>query len=245
MKKKSILFLMAIGSTFAIHAQTADEIVSNFFKNSGGLENWRKLNSIKMEGKLAMRGMGEMPVTILLKRPAMTKVIINFQGPEFIQAYDGTIGWRINPMLGSADPIKLSGDEIKEYSNQKFENDFVDYQIKGHSITLLGEEIVDGINCYKIQMIKNKNNDQEESVEVTFFEKEKFLPRMKSARAQSGPDKGMEVNTHMTNYKEVDGYLIPTIIEDMINNQSIRKITVEKMQLNVTIDDDAFTFPKK
>lgn len=236
---------MAIACSFAIHAQTADEIVSNFFKNSGGLENWRKLNTIKMVGKLAVQGMGgEMPVTILLKRPAMTKVIINFQGPEFVQAYDGTIGWRINPMQGSADPVKLAGDEIKEYSNQKFENDFVDYQIKGHSITLLGEEIVDGVNCYKIQMIKNKNNDQEEYIEVTFFEKENFLPRMKSATAQAGPAKGMEVNTHMTNYKEVDGYLIPTIIEDMINNQSIRKITVEKIMLNVTIDDAEFVFPK-
>ncbi len=73
MKKRSILFLIALFSAFAIQAQTVDEILTKYFENTGGLDKWRKLNTMKVDGKMNMQGM-DFNFALLSKRPNMQKV---------------------------------------------------------------------------------------------------------------------------------------------------------------------------
>jgi hypothetical protein len=46
----TLLFSAVIFSSFAVKAQTADEIIDKYIDAIGGKENWKKVNSIKMEG---------------------------------------------------------------------------------------------------------------------------------------------------------------------------------------------------
>ena len=49
--KKILLLVIAITASMSINSQTAEEIIANYFENTGGIENWAKLEGIKMSRK--------------------------------------------------------------------------------------------------------------------------------------------------------------------------------------------------
>ena len=62
--KKFALLILAICVSFTINAQTADEIIANYFENIGGLKIGKKLKGIKMSAKVNQQGM-EIPLEIV------------------------------------------------------------------------------------------------------------------------------------------------------------------------------------
>ena len=187
----------------------------------------------------------DLPITIYEKAPVKQKMVMQVQGVEFIQAYDGVDAWMLNPFQGGKDPVKLSEEESKEVKDQKFEDEFIDYQKKGHEVTLQGTEEIDGVKCHKIQLIKNKNNDQEDVTEFYYFDAENFVPILRKSYVRSGANKGTEVNTYLSDYQEVKGLMFPFFLEAKINGQTVQKITIESVSLDEAMDDSIFAFPKK
>ena len=54
--KRLILSLLVLASAFTVKAQTADEVIAKHIEAIGGAENWKKVNSMKMEGVLQVQG---------------------------------------------------------------------------------------------------------------------------------------------------------------------------------------------
>ena len=89
---KSIFFLFFTFLTISLSAQTADEIVAKYFENTGGIDKWSKITSIKSTAKIKAQGM-EFPA-IILQKPMKQKISFTFQGITIVQpAFDGTTGW--------------------------------------------------------------------------------------------------------------------------------------------------------
>jgi carbonic anhydrase len=61
--KKILLLVIAITASISVNSQTAEEIIANYFENTGGIENWAKLEGIKMSAKVNQGGM-EIPLEI-------------------------------------------------------------------------------------------------------------------------------------------------------------------------------------
>ena len=81
MKLRSVtVAITAVLFSFALQAQNADEILSKYFANTGGLDNWKKLTSITSTGK-AFIGQ-EFPMVVYEKAPNKQKMVINVQGTE-------------------------------------------------------------------------------------------------------------------------------------------------------------------
>jgi outer membrane lipoprotein-sorting protein len=243
MIQKLSLTIIALSIVILAKAQTADDILSKYFTNTGGIEKWKAVKSRKGTGKMNMQNM-DFPVTMYEKTPIKQRWEIQVQGLQIVQAYDGTDAWMINPMQGGTAPVKLSDDEAKEFKDNEFEDEFIDYKSKGHTVELLGTEEVDGVKCYKIQLTKNKNNDKEDVTEIHFFDAENYVPIMVVTYARSGPNKGQEIKTYLSDYQEVDGLMMPFYVESKLNGQTMQKITIEKVTLNEPIEDSMFSFPK-
>jgi outer membrane lipoprotein-sorting protein len=250
MKIKSILTALVMLCFVAAQAQTpaktptVDEILANYFKATGGLEKWKALKSRTSTGKAFMGQ--EFPIEMYEKSPNKVKMIITIQGTQLIpQAYDGQDAWALNPFQGGKDPVKLDEEQSKELRDEEFEDDFIDYQKKGHEVTLEGTEEIDGVKCYKVKLIRNKNNPKEDITEVHFFDAENFVPIVQATYIRTGPAKGQEVRTFLSDYQEVDGLMFPFSIEQKVNGQTAMKITIDKVQLNSISDDSIFAFPKK
>lgn len=250
MKLKSLLTSVTILCFAFAQAQTAkeltvDEILAKYFTNTGGLDKWKAQKSCTMVGK-ALYGPGqEFPMTIYTKAPNKQKTVINIQGTELIvNAYDGTDAWMLNPLQGGKDPVKLDDEQAKDVKDEEFEDDFIDYKKKGHEVTLEGTEEIDGVKCYKIKLVKNKNNPKEDITEIHYFDSENFVPIMQSSYIRSGPQKGTEVKNYLSDYQEVGGLMFPFSMEQKVGAQSF-KITIEKITINDITDDSIFAFPKK
>lgn len=243
--KKGLLFTLVIfllGTS--LQAQTADQILEKYFENTGGIAKWKELQSQKVSGNMSMQGM-DLPFTMTSKIPNKQRMEIQVQGMQIISAYDGTEAWMVNPFATGTEPVKITGDEAKEMTERNFEDEFIDYKSKGHEVILAGTEEVDGVKCYKIQFVKNKNNDKEDVTEFHFFDAENYVPIMIVSYARSGPMKGTESKTYISDYQEINGLMIPFSTETKVDGQTVMKMSFQKVSLNESVDDTIFAFPKK
>jgi len=245
MKRHFILVVVLMTLTLVSRAQTADEILAKYFENTGGLDKWRAVKSLKIEGK-APTPQGELPIVMYQKAPNRSKLVVNVQGKEIVQyAYDGKTAWTFNPFAGGTDPVKLDEEQTKEISDEQIEDDFIDYAKKGHAVTLDGKEEIDGVQCFKVTLIKNKLNDKEDVTEVYYFDTENYVPIMRKAYVRVGPAKGTEIQSYLSDYQEVDGLMMPFSMEQKMNGNTMMKIVMDKISVNQNIDDSVFAYPKK
>lgn len=242
--KRLSLFLFILFAGSLTYAQTADEILAKYLETTGGVQNWKALKTMKATGKMSMQGM-DLDFNMTSKVPNKVHMVIKVQGQEIVQAYDGTDAWMLNPLMGGKEPVKLPEEQAKEMTDQEVEDEFIDYKKKGHEVKLLGKEEVDGTSCYKIELIKNKNNDKEDVTEIHYFDAENFVPIMTKSYARSGPSKGQEAQTYLSDYQEVNGLMIPFSMETKSNGQTVQKMTFQKITINESVEDTLFAFPKK
>ncbi|WP_336718228.1 histidine kinase [Chryseobacterium mucoviscidosis] len=151
MKKLLLVFVLIISQSF--FAQTAKEIIDKNIELSGGLTNWKLLNSVLLQGRVILGIKDEYPIKIYQQRPNLTKTVITIGGKETaIEGYDGSKGYAMN----------YATNKVQEYSGyvaESFDNDFIDWENKGFEAKYLGKEVIGNIYCHKVELTKNVNKN--------------------------------------------------------------------------------------
>ncbi|PJJ66993.1 histidine kinase [Chryseobacterium geocarposphaerae] len=151
MKKLLLVFILAF-SHFSL-AQTAKEIIDKNIELSGGLTNWKLLNSVLLQGKVILGIKDEYPIKIYQQRPNLTKTVLTINNKDTaIEGYDGVKGYAMNYATN-----KLQ--EYADYKPESFDNDFIDWENKGFEAKYVGKEKIGNIYCYKVELIKNVNKN--------------------------------------------------------------------------------------
>ncbi len=100
---KLLLVAFAFTAFAQVNAQTAEEIVANYFENTGGLDNWKKIKGIKFEATVNQMGM-EIPIEMVQLSDGRMATTITFQGKEIKQGvFDGETLWNTNFMSMKAE----------------------------------------------------------------------------------------------------------------------------------------------
>lgn len=228
--------MVLVLSTSAIQAQTAEEILENYYETIGGKDNWMKLQSMTMNGKFMMQGQ-EFPVSMVKKKGDKMKMEIDIQGKKFVQAYDGALGWQVNPFMGSGTPEKMNEDDTKETKKQaEFEDELMVYKEDGHKVELVGKEDVAGTSCFKIKFTRNDGE-----VKHYFIDSEEFVPVM-SRQNTKMQGQEIETETFYSGYKKVNGFVIPFDVETKVKGQTVNKIINEKIEFDVPVEDSVFNY---
>ena len=81
---KTLFIALLLIAVAPLTAQTADEIIDNYFENTGGKDAWGNLEGIKISGSVNAQGM-EIPVDVIQTKDGKQLVTINFQGQEIKQ----------------------------------------------------------------------------------------------------------------------------------------------------------------
>lgn len=150
---KKLLLVFGLIFSHLTFAQTAKEIIDKNIELSGGLTNWKLLNSVLLQGKVVLGIKDEYPIKIYQQRPNLTKTLITTGGKETaIEGFDGTKGYAMNYAAN-----KLQ--EYPEYVPESFDNDFIDWENKGFDAKYLGKEKVGEIYCHKVELTKNVNKN--------------------------------------------------------------------------------------
>ncbi|GAA4166105.1 hypothetical protein GCM10022217_39320 [Chryseobacterium ginsenosidimutans] len=173
-------------------AQTAKEIIDKNIELSGGLTNWKLLNSVLLQGKVILGIKDEYPIKIYQQRPNLTKTIITINGKDTaIEGYNGTKGYAMNYATNKV-------QEYAEYVPESFDNDFIDWENKGFEAKYLGKEKIGDIYCHKVELTKNVNKN------IYYFDTKSFmlLKEVKKDEALTYSD-----------YKKVGNFSMPFRIE--------------------------------
>jgi outer membrane lipoprotein-sorting protein len=130
--------LLVLSAAAVVHAQTVDEVVARNVQATGG-DKWKSVNSVKKTGKVTMQGI-ELPLTVYTKRPNLHRQETILQDKRLVQAFDGAIGWLINPMTGSDTPQEVLKAISDRMTTNDFEGALIGYKEKGHTVELVGKE---------------------------------------------------------------------------------------------------------
>ena len=232
-----VVLFMAAGHANAV---TVDELIAKNIEARGGLEKLKAVHSVRMTGKIQFDSF-QLAYVVSEKRPLMMRQEASFQGMTAVTAYDGSLGWKIQPFFGRVDPEKMSGDEVKQLElSADIDGPLVDYKTKGNTVEYLGTEDVDGTDAYKIK-VKLNNGD----VRIIYLDPDYFLEiRWLDQTWIRGTQ--VEQETDLGSYEKVEGVYLPFSYEVGDKGKPKgQKITFEKAEINPELDDTIFHFPSK
>ena len=226
-----------------LHAQTVDDIIASNIRSKGGIEKIKATQTVRMSGSVVARDMNAGrdltgTMTMVAKRPNLMRRDADIGGQRIVNAYDGTTLWLA---IGNNPPQQLPSTQ-NAYSAQdaEFDSVFVDYKQKGHKIDLVGKETLDGVPVYHLRVTKKGGPPQD-----YYLDAETGLEKKISVTART-PDGSQSVNvTEFSDYRSVDGSMVPFVLKQRQNGTLIATTTIDKVEFNVPIDDAFFKMATK
>ena len=217
---------------------SAAQIVDKNVAARGGLQAWRAVQALSLQGTMGAGGNqraaltlpmsnakqheatlprrpaeeAQLPFLMELKRPRKMRLELKFKGETAVQVYDGTNGWKLRPFLNRHEVEPYTQEELKIASNQgDLDGPLVDYAAKGSHVELDGTEKVEGRDTYKIKVSEKTGRTLHVWIDAETFLEAKIEGQ---PRRLDGTDHPVEV--YYRDYRKVDGLLIPFVLETRV-----------------------------
>lgn len=250
--KKSIcsLTITILCAFFAIpaYSQDADEIISTYFENIGGHDNFGKLESFKMMAKVNQQGM-EIPLEIVQLKSGKQYTKISVQGMTIMDnVFNGEVLWGTNFQTMAAEQKDAETTKIIKDQTKDFPDPFYNYKERGYTVELLGKETMDGAETFKLKLTKDPITIDGEEVENTiyyYFDTEAFVPIALESEVKMGPQKGIIQLIKFSDYQEVDGLMFAFSMSQGVKDGPSQPIIIESIELNPEIDESIFEMPSE
>jgi hypothetical protein len=241
----SVAIALPIGVSAAPAAAglSAAQIVDKVIQAKGGLQAWRAVQTLSLSGKMEAGGKqnSKLPVLLELKRPHKCRVEIEFQNDKAIQVYDGVNGWKYRPYLGRKDVEPFSTAELQQASlDSEIDGPLIDYASKGTQVALAGVEKVEGRDAYKLKLTLKGGQ-----VRYLWIDAQTFLDVKVEGAPRRMDGKMRPVEVYYRDYKNVDGLMIPYVLETAVQGvKRSYKMAFETVLVNPKLDDSLFVAPK-
>lgn len=231
--KKLFVFTAAFFIGLSTFAQNVDEIVSKHITAIGGAENWKKINSMVMEGTVNVMG-NDVSVKISQVNNQGQRQDISVAGMTGYQMITPKGGWSYMPFQGQQKPEPMTADDVKEsLDDLDIQGNLLDYKSKGHSVELLGTEEIEGTECYKVKVTRKNSGEQTLFIDKTSY----LIVRVSTKKKAMGQE--MDLNIDFSDYREINGIKIPYSI-----GQGFGTMVITSVKVNETVPADTFADPK-
>jgi outer membrane lipoprotein-sorting protein len=239
---KNLFVALTLLAVAPMTAQTADEILSNYFKITGGEAAWNALEGAKMIGSVSAEGM-EIPVEMYQMKDGKQLFKINLQGQEMTMlSFDGETRWTTNMMTMLPEKSDTETTDNMKINNQDFPSPFLNYKEKGYTVEYLGKEIKEGEETDKIKLTQKPvmvDGKEEQTVSFYYFG-EDGVPIIVETIMNMGPAKGQMSTSGYSDYQEVGGLYFPFSI-----SQGGQPVVMKEIILNPEVDAAFFAFPEE
>jgi len=255
MSRLSLLIIVAAISTAVIASEpvgvaelSALQIVEKNVAARGGLEAWRKIQTMVWLGHIerASAGAASLPYVLEQKRPNKTRFEIKVRNQVATRIYDGTDGWKLHPASnGRPDLQPFTAEELVfARDRQGIDGALLDYQAKGIAVTLDGIDEVEGRKAYRLSV-----NMPSGASHHVWIDAQSFLEVKYDQQSRNGLGLMGRVTVYYRNYQTIDGLQIPLLIESSLSSarniaRSTDKMVIDKISLNPPLDDQRFAKPR-
>jgi hypothetical protein len=222
---------------------TASQIVEKNIAARGGLEAWRKVQSMTWVGHIesANAPAPNLPFVLEMKRPNKTRFEIKVPGQTSVRVYDGTHGWKLHQAShGKPEVQPYTQDELSfARDGEGVDGPLMDYQAKGISISLDGVEEVEGRRAYRLSIKLPSGNSHHVWIDAQTFLEIKYDRLARGKFGQSGM-----VSVYYRNYRTIEGLQMPLMIESRADRtKATDKMVIDRIILNPSLADKVFAYP--
>jgi hypothetical protein len=226
-------------------AKTAAEVIDRNVAARGGLDAWRKVDTMVWLGHLERHSKDaqRVPFVMQLKRPNLTRFELKEQFNQFTRIFDGSHGWKIRPGGDGRPETKTFSPEEVNFARTEFALDgpLIDYQAKGVSVELDGIDTVEGKKAYRLSL--RLPNGAERKVWIDL----KTNLEIRYDRPATNPLKpGAPVSVYYRDYSATQGLKLPHSIETAADGpgaEGADKLVIDRVLVNPTLDDGTFAPP--
>jgi len=235
--KRSLLSLSFMATVFAVHAQTADEIIAKHIDAVGGKEKLSGITSVKYSNTNTIMG-NEGPSTITIVNGKGFRSDAEAMGSKMTQVVTDKGGWMINPFMGGNDPQAMPEEMAKQTQDQIYVEPFLDYAARGAKAEYLGQEKVGSVNAYKVKLT-NKNG-----IATTYYFDPTTYYTVQTVKSGEMMGQQIEITTTYSDYKKTDyGWVVPQTIDVNMGQFAITS-KVKSVEVNTPVDAAIFEMKK-
>jgi hypothetical protein len=223
-----------------LQGQTLDDVLAKYYQARGGLDKLKAVTAVKMSGKLVVPAQGqELPMVRWQKAPDKLRVETVLQDKKVIQGFDGRTAWWLNPLLAPG-VQEMPKDQAELFREQaEFADPLVACKEKGCKLELLGREDLDGKPAFKLKLTKAGGK------EIYLYLDAESGVGLKSSQAVTAGDAAPVAEIIYTDFRTVDGQLVPFAIENRSGGKTQARLVLETVEFNPAMGDALFAMPEK
>ncbi len=154
MKKPFFILLAAfLAGSLSLQAQSVDDLVNQHIEALGGRQKVEAIKAVQIQQNM-YAGNFNVPQTVSVIANESVRVDTKSMGSTITMSVGKQSNWQINPFVtkdNTAIPLdKASAAQLKQ--QMKIFGPLVDYKEAGHAVELIGKEVVDQTDAYKIKL---------------------------------------------------------------------------------------------
>jgi len=228
-------------------ATTAAEVIARNVAARGGLDAWRKVDTMMWYGHLersAQPGM-HIPFVMQIQRPNRTRFEIKERFEQYTRIFAGDHGWKVHPGTNGQPTVTSFSKEELEFSRDEFPLDgpLIDYAAKGVTASLDGIDLIDGRKAYRLSLRLASGAERKVWIDI-----ETNLELRYDRPATSPIAPGRPVATFYGGYLSADGLKIPSAITssaapDAAQRQAADRLVIDRVEINPKFDAQTFLPP--
>lgn len=214
---------------------TGEAVLEQYVEATGGKAAYEKVKNRVSTGELEVTGAavkGKLTITQAAPNKALAVIDLGGLGKN-TEATDGTVAWSLSEINGDR---VLSGEEKEAFILQSTFNSEIRWKDRYTKAECTGVEDVDGKPAYKVVLTPKTGKPTTE-----FYDKASHL-QVKQISVTKNPMGEITVETYPSDYRKVDGILMPFVAKQKVLTQEI-VMTMKEVKHNVDLPADAFAVP--
>ena len=230
MRKTVFLLLLIACCTTAFTQNKLDNILEKVIETMGGKEKLMTVKTIKKMGNGEQQGV-KFPVNYYAVHNISQRSDFSFNGLTGYQIVTKDSGFNFSPFGGMSTPERMTDEDIKLSSDDlDLEGSLLNYQAKGHTIDLMENEDIDGVDA--IQLRVNLKNGK---TVFYFIDPDTYYIIRTTAKGVSNGQEFTNTSNYYNFKKTKEGILYPYTIDNL---------TFDTIEINIPLDDKLFSTKK-
>lgn len=215
---------------------SGEQILGDYLKATGSKKNRKKLTNRVTVASLSLEAQGiQLNLTIHSARPNRNYTVVESEFTGKIEkGSDGNTVWEISDMMGAQ--VK-DGQERADFLREAHFDRFADWRELYADAECTGIETVGDRPAYKLRMTPVSGKEQ-----AMYFDTESKL-LVKHEFVLENPMGSIPMTSYVSDYREVDGVLMPFTIRAVVMGQE-RVLVTKSIEHNVDLPADRFELPR-
>jgi hypothetical protein len=239
---QSIAAVTAGGDIAAVPKLSVGQIVEKNVAARGGLEAWRKVQTMVWLGHLQSSTSAESaaPFVMQMKRPDKMRFEVTVNGEKSVRAFDGRQGWKVRPARSGKAPAAPFSDEEVRFAKDApgMDGPLIDHEAKGIGVELEGTDTVEGREAYRLAVKLPSGATRHLWIDAKTFLEIKYDRESRGGRGTG------TISVFYRDYRPISGLQIPMATETMgADGRFGDRMVIDRVLLNPPLDESQFATP--